>query len=361
MDNNKLVFERVSQTNIFIGSDLFSALAHKIRTLNSKQCVVVTNETISSLYSDALKQQLQENGIAPTFVIIKDGESYKSIDTAYEIINQLSRNEIDRACPIIGFGGGVVCDITGFVASIYKRGLPLILFPTSLLAMVDASFGGKNAVNTPTAKNLAGTFYQPIMTFMDVSILKSLPLSQLYYGLVEALKHGLISDMAYFNYIINNLDEIKQKQESVLERLIRRSVHIKSDFILTDELDLGKRAHLNFGHTFGHAIETIGNYLRFNHAEAVGLGMLMAIKASNNVGIAKDDFSSLLSEILKKIELPITLPIDFTADKIIEAIKSDKKRNSEGIKFILTEEPGKTMPYIVKIEDLENFVKNSMI
>ena len=362
MESQKLEFTRHSQTDIFIGTELFPVLASKFNIAGlPKSCVIVTNETIASLYLEQLTKALEERNIKTISIIVEDGESFKNFDSVQKIIEELSKNQIDRDCPIIGLGGGVICDLTGFAASIYKRGVPLILFPTSLLAMVDASFGGKNAINTETAKNLVGSFYQPLMTFMDVSLLNTLPLSQLYYGLVEPLKHGLIFDMAYFNFIMKNLDDIKTKKLPVLQRVIRRSVYIKKEFITDDELDNGKRAHLNFGHTFGHGLETAGEYRRYNHAEAVGLGMLMAIKAAVNVGLLKDDFSDKLKEVLVKLELPTEIPAAFPIDKMIEAIKSDKKRNHEGIKFILPEEPGKTKIYKVKPADLDEFVRNSLV
>lgn len=362
MENQKLEFTRHSQTNIFIGTELFSELAAKFNMAGlPKSCAIVTNETLAELYLAPLKEELGKKNIKTASIIIPDGESYKNLDTVNSIITQLSQNEVGRECPLIGLGGGVICDITGFTASIYKRGMPLILMPTSLLAMVDASFGGKNAVNTSATKNLIGSFYQPIMTFIDVSLLNSLPLSQLYYGLVEALKHGLISDTAYFNFIIKSLEEIKAKNIPMLQRVIRRSVFIKKEFIMEDELDNGQRAHLNFGHTFGHGLETAGEYRRYNHAEAVGLGMLMAIKAAANANILEEDYSKQLEEILKKLELPTSIPVTISIDKIIEAIRSDKKRNHDGIRFILPEKPGKTRVYTVKPSELDDFVRQAIV
>lgn len=362
MENQKLKFTRHSQTDIFIGTDLFTEIAAKFNIAGlPKESVIITNETVGQLYLEKLTQALKTKNIKVTAITIGDGECFKNLDTVNYIVKQLVANEIDRNCPIIGLGGGVVCDLSGFIAAIYKRGTPLILVPTSLLAMVDASFGGKNAINTDSAKNLIGTFYQPVMTFVDVSLLKSLPLSQIYYGLVEALKHGLIYDFAYFNFIIKHLNEIKQISIPMLQRVIRRSIFIKKEFISEDELDTGKRFHLNFGHTFGHGIETAGDYRRYNHAEAVGLGMLMATKAAKNLGILKEDYFSSLEKVLTSIELPTHIAKSCSAEKIIDAIKSDKKRSADGIKFILPEKPGKTLIHKVKTEDLDNFVKNSFV
>lgn len=362
MENQKLEFTRHSKTDIFIGTELFQIIGAKFNLAGlPKSCVIITNETISKLWLDNLTTALNQQNIKVNSIIIPDGESYKNFETVQNIINQLVQYEVERDCPIIGLGGGVVCDIAGFTASIYKRGVPLVLIPTSLLAMVDASFGGKTAINTSTAKNLVGSFYQPVITFMDVGLLGTLPLSQLYYGIVEALKHGLIYDMAYFKFIIKNLEDIKAKKLPVLQRVIRRSVYIKKEFIIEDELDNGKRAHLNFGHTFGHALETVGNYVRYNHAEAVGLGMLMAIKAALNVEILKEDFSDQLKEILSQLELPTQISTDIPVEKLIDAIKSDKKRSHDAIKFILPEEKGKTVIYKVKPAELDNFVRKAML
>lgn len=362
MENQRLEFTRHSKTDIYIGSDLFSEIGSRFNIAGlPKNCAIITNETIAKIYLEPLIKSLYEKNIKSIFIVIPDGESHKNFEIAMDVINQLNQNEVDRECPIIGLGGGVVCDLSGFVASIYKRGLPLILIPTSLLAMVDASYGGKNAINTSYAKNLVGTFNQPLMTFMDVNLLNTLPLSQLYYGLVEALKHGLIYDMAYFNFIVKNIEDIKAKKSAVIQRVIRRSVYIKKEFIAEDELDTGKRAHLNFGHTFGHALETVGEYRRYNHAESVGLGMLMAIKAALNVGILKEDFSYQLKEVLKTLEMPTGLPIAIPVEKIVEAIKFDKKRNHDGIKFILPEKPGRTVIYKVKPAELDDFVRGSLV
>ncbi len=362
MENQKLEFTRHNSTNIFIGSDLFPEIGAKFNIAGlPKSCAIITNEPIAKIYLEPLIKSLYEINIKSVFIVIPEGETYKNFDTAMDIINQLNQNEVERDCPIIGLGGGVICDLSGFVASIYKRGLPLILIPTSLLAMVDASFGGKNAINTDNAKNLVGTFYQPLMTFMDINLLHTLPLSQLYYGLVEALKHGLIYDMAYFNYIVKNLDDIKAKKASTIQRVIRRSVYIKKEFICEDELDVGRRVHLNFGHTFGHALETVGEYRRYNHAEAVGLGMLMATKAAVNTGILKEDFSEQLKEVLKILEMPTTISLTISVEKIVESIKSDKKRYHDGINFILPEKPGRTVVYKVKSNELDEFVRNSLV
>ena len=362
MENQRLEFTRNNHTDIYIGSDLFSEVAAKFNISGlPKHCAILTNKTVAKYYLEPLIKELENKNIKSAVIQIEDGESYKSFETVNSIIEELAAAEIDRDCPLIGLGGGVICDLAGFVASTYKRGIPLILMPTTLLAMVDASFGGKNAINTPTAKNLIGTFYQPLITFMDVKLLTSLLSQQLYCGLVEALKHGLIFDMAYFNFIVNNLEEIKNKNIPILQRVIRRSVFIKKEFISEDELDNGRRVHLNFGHTFGHGLETSGNYVRYNHAEAVGLGMLMAIKASINVGILKEDFSEKLVNVLKSLDMPTEITNTLSIEKVIEAIKSDKKRSHDGIKFILPESEGKTVVYRVKPEDLDNFVRTAIV
>ena len=362
MENQKLNFIRHYQTDIYLGEDLFPEIAGKFNISGlPRDCVIITNENVGNLYLKDLTEALKAKNIKTTPIIIKDGECFKNFETVNNIIQQLAGQHIDRSCPIIGLGGGVVCDISGFVASTYKRGTPLILVPTSLLAMVDASFGGKNAINTDSAKNLIGTFYHPIMTFVNISVLKSLPLSQMYYGLVEAIKHGLIYDFAYFNFIINNLDEIKKFNLPILQRIIRRSIFIKREFVTNDELDNGKRGHLNFGHTFGHGIETAGDYRRYNHAEAVGLGMLMAIKASVKLGILKENYFKMLESLLKELDLPTQISSEVSIDKLIQAIQSDKKRNNDFIKFILPENLGKTIVYKVKANEIDRFVRDALV
>lgn len=361
METQKIAFDRQIQSEIILGTDILKDIAVRLTRLRmAKKCVIVTNDTVAKWYLQPLIAELRTRGMEAAEIIIPDGEKHKSLSTAESVISRLSELNTDRDCPIIALGGGVITDLTGFIASIYKRGIPLVLMPTSLLAMVDAAVGGKNAVNTDQGKNLIGTFYQPLLTAIDVSYLKTLPLSQLAYGLVEAIKHGAIADAAYFRFIAKNLEDIKAKQLNILQRLIRRSIHIKRSFVAEDEFDQGLRAHLNFGHTFAHALEVSGNFIRLHHGEAVGIGMLMALKASANVGLLKEDYRESLKVMLNELGLPDRFPSELEKKEIINCIFQDKKKNQTGFRFILPVTLGKTEIFTLNEDKLQDFVLASI-
>ncbi|HNS09323.1 MAG TPA: 3-dehydroquinate synthase [Candidatus Ozemobacteraceae bacterium] len=361
METQRLVFKRHSTNEIILGNDIVKeTVSRLLRFRVARHCAIITNETIARWYLAPLASELRSRGFSVHEIIVPDGEKFKTFDTALDIIKSLSASGIDRDCPLIGLGGGVVCDLTGYVASIYKRGLPLVLVPTSLLAMVDASIGGKNGVNLEQGKNLAGTFYQPLLTAIDVAVLRTLPLNQLSYGLVEAVKHGAIADSAYFRFIFKHMSEIKSKQLPLMQRLIRRSIHIKKSFVATDELDTSLRNHLNLGHTFGHALEGAGNFIRLHHGEAVGLGMLMAIKASTSNGILEEDYSEALRAILTEFNLPTKIPNELEKKEILNNLAQDKKKSQTGYQFILPVTLGKTMIHKVEPEKIDDFFTSAM-
>lgn len=362
MESQKLTFNRSTTSEIILGNDILKEIAARVlRTRAARTCAIVTNDTIAGWYLQPLLAELRTRGIKATEIIVPDGEKHKNSTTANELISRLSEIGIDRDCPIIALGGGVICDLTGFVASIYKRGLPLILLPTSLLAMVDACIGGKNGINTDQGKNLVGTFYQPNVTAIDVSYLRTLPLSQLSYGMIEAVKHGAIADSAYYRFILKNMHDLRSKQLNVLQRLIRRSIHIKKSFVAEDEFDHELRTHLNLGHTFGHALESAGNFIRLHHGEAVALGMLMALKASANEGILEEDYSESLRTIIRELGLPEKIPNELDKKEILNNLSQDKKKVQNGYRFILPRTLGKTVIHTVSPEKINDFVLSAMI
>lgn len=361
MESQKLVFNRSSHSEIILGNDILKDVVSRILRIRlARHCAVVTNETIGKWYLQPLLAELRSRGMTACEIVIPDGEKFKNFETANTIMAQLCQAGIDRDCPIIALGGGVICDLTGFVASIYKRGLPLVMMPTSLLAMVDASIGGKNGINLEQGKNLVGTFYQPVLTAIDVSVLRTLPLSQLSYGLIESVKHGAIADSAYYRFILKNLGDIRSKQLNLMQRLIRRSIHIKKSYVADDELDLGNRAHLNLGHTFGHALEAAGNYIRLHHGEAVGLGMLMALKASAAIGKLEDDYSESLQAILTEFGMPVKIPNELDKKEILNTLAQDKKKGQDGYKFILPAALGKTFIHRVEADKITDFLNSAV-
>ncbi len=361
MESQRLVFKRSSTNEVILGNDIVKEIVSRLMRFRvARHCAVVSNDTIAKWYLQPLLSELRSRGFVAHEIMVAEGEKHKNYETAATIMKSLSDAGMDRDCPVIALGGGVICDLTGFVASIYKRGLPLVLLPTSLLAMVDACIGGKNAINLEQGKNLAGTFYQPFFTAIDVSVLRTLPLGQLSYGLVEAVKHGAIADAAYYRFILKNLSDIKSKQLPLMQRLIRRSIHIKKAFVAGDELDQGLRSHLNFGHTFGHALEATGGYIRLHHGEAVGLGMLMAIKAAASLRLLEEDYSESLKAILSEFGLPTTIPVELDKKEILNHISQDKKKNQNGYHFILPVTLGKTIVHKVDPDRIEDFLNASM-
>lgn len=361
MESQKLVFSRTSNSEILLGKDLFKEIAARVyRLRTAKKCAVITNEIIAKWYLQPLLAELRTRGIKADEIVLPDGEKYKTPETAFSLVTRFCELDLSKDCPVIALGGGVIGDLCGFAASVYKRGIPFVQVPTSLLAMVDASVGGKNGVNLPLGKNLVGTFYQPVLTAIDVSVLRTLPLTQLSYGIIEAIKHGAIADSAYYRFISNYSADIKSKQINILQRLIRRSIHIKKSIVQEDELDQGIRNQLNLGHTFGHALETAGNYIRLHHGEAVGLGMLMALRASKSIGILEEDYSESLLHLLAEFSLPQKVPEELDKKEILNTITQDKKKNREGYTFILPLKLGKVVSHRVPVEKLEDFISDSM-
>ncbi|MGM0600357.1 MAG: 3-dehydroquinate synthase [Candidatus Rifleibacteriota bacterium] len=358
METQKLSFNRTTTSEILLGNDIFKEIAARVhRSRTAKKCAVITNEVVAKWYLKPLLLQLRDRGFQANEIIIADGEKYKNLETVTQILNRLCELEIDRDCPVIALGGGVTCDITAFAASIYKRGVPLILIPTTLMAMVDACVGGKTGVNLEQGKNLIGTFYQPMLTAIDVAVLKTLPLTQLSYGLVEALKHGAIADAAYFRFIAKNCAAIKACDLSLMQRLIRRSIHIKKSIVLEDELDKGIRNQLNYGHSFGHALESAGNYIRLHHGEAVGLGMLMALNGAAQSRILKEDYRQAFVSILKEFNLPVKIPGELDKNEILHTLCQDKKKDQEGFKFIFPVKIGEVTEFKVPENKITDFLK----
>lgn len=361
MNSQRLEFTRSSQTEILIGKGIYEDFVGRLfRLTPNKKLVIVTNEIVAKWHGQALIDELTKRGFVVKTHIVPDGEKFKNAETMLGIIEFLAENELDRDSVLLGLGGGVICDLAGLAASVFKRGIKLALVPTTLLAMVDASFGGKNGINLAGGKNLLGTFYQPNLTCVDVNALLTLPLSQLSYGMVESIKHGLIADSAYYRFLCKNIKEIRSRQLDIVQRAVRRSIAIKKMFIEKDELDQGMRAHLNYGHTFGHALEAAGDYIRLNHCEAVGIGMLMALKGSAHLGILKEDYSNQLKQVLKDLELCTSIPTEIGIAQILSFIAKDKKRNEKGFNFVLPISIGKTIIHTVKQEELEDFIAQSM-
>ena len=325
---------------IHIGSRL---LGHTGRQLTENgltgNLVIITNPIVKRLYGDALKQNLTGEGFRVIILQVPDGEEQKSLEVAGRLYNELTDAYAERATPILALGGGVIGDLTGFVAATYLRGVPLIQIPTTLLAQVDSSIGGKVAIDHGQLKNKIGAFYQPKLVITDIATLKTLDTKTLINGLAEVIKYAIIWDKELLTYIEGNLDKIKSLDDRVLEEIVFRSAKIKAEIVEKDEKDLGLRAILNYGHTVGHGIESASDF-KVEHGEAVAIGMLAAAKISSKLGILNKNELLSLKSLIQRAGLPTRIP-NLKVDKITQAIKHDKKILMGKIRFVLPKSLGK--------------------
>jgi len=328
--------------NILIGRGLINDCGRILETLKiGTDAVVITNRRVSGLYGDAVARALKKNAFTIRFELISDSEKAKSLSTAEGILNRLSRYDVGKRIFIIALGGGVVGDLAGFVASVYKRGIPYVQMPTTLLAQVDSSIGGKVAVDLSVAKNLVGSFYQPRAVICDISAVKTLPLRQIRNGLAEIIKYGVIKDAALFRYLELNYKRVLKLEDSALEHIISRSCKIKSDIVAKDELDRRcVRAVLNYGHTIGHAVEAAAGYSgKYNHGEAVALGMLASGRIASELGFIREADAGRIEKLIEDVGLPVSIE-GVALPKIYEAHLHDKKFSSGKNRFILASKIG---------------------
>ncbi len=324
---------------ILIGSGLLKETGQRLKEIGSSdRLVIITNPIVQKLYGNSLNQALLKDGFKVTILPVADGEEQKSLETAGRLYTELSEAYTERGTPILALGGGVIGDLAGFVAATYFRGVPLVQIPTTLLAQVDSSIGGKVAVNHGQLKNKIGAFYQPRLVISDSSTLKSLPQGEFANGLAEVIKSAVIRDRDFFTFIETNLDKIKSLDEGVLEEVIFRSASIKAEVVAKDETDLGLRHILNYGHTIGHAIETVADF-KINHGGAVAIGMLAAARISNKLGILGEDELARLRGVISGAALPTEIP-DLDRGKMLQAIGHDKKISGGKVKFILPKSIG---------------------
>jgi len=301
--------------------------------------VIITNPIVNNLYGDTVGRSLTAEGFTVTTLTIPDGEEQKSLETAGRLYHELAECYAERTTPILALGGGVIGDLAGFVAATYLRGVPLIQVPTTLLAQVDSSIGGKVALDHDRLKNKIGAFYQPRLVISDIDTIKTLGDKQFTDGLAEVIKYGVIQDEGFFTYLENNLDRIKLLDTETLEEVVFRSANIKARVVEKDEKDLGLRAILNFGHTVGHAIESVSDF-KVSHGEAVAIGMLAAARISHRMGILTQNELSRLEGLIKRAGLPTGLP-DPGIEKLVSAMKQDKKVLKGKLRFVLPESLGK--------------------
>ncbi len=330
----------INSYNIQVGRGLLTQTGPKLTEIGfSDKLVIITDPTVKSLYGNTLKESLTSSGFKVLILEVPEGEEQKSLETAGRLYHELTDFYAERTTPLLALGGGVIGDLTGFVAATYLRGVPLIQIPTTLLAQVDSSIGGKVAVNHSLLKNKIGAFYQPRLVISDITTLKTLTTGELSDGLAEAIKYGVIRDEELFTYLEENIDRIKALDERTLETIVFRSARIKAEVVGKDERDFGLRNILNYGHTVGHAIESVSDF-KVQHGEAVAIGMLVAARISNRLGKLDKNELIRLKKLIIRAGLPTEVP-SLQLERLMQAMKHDKKILQGKVRFVLPDSIGK--------------------
>lgn len=349
MNETKIKVRASKEYNVIIGKGLLDVSANYLDNLCvSKKTVIVSDDKVFYIYGETLMRSLSQKGIKSISFVFKRGETSKDIKVLTQLLEFLAINNISRDSLIIALGGGVTGDLAGFAASVYLRGIPYVQIPTTLLAAVDSSVGGKTAINLSAGKNLAGSFYQPSLVLCDIDTFKTLDYDDFADGISEAIKYGIICDKALFEKI---------KQEGFSEDLltiVSTCVSIKRDIVERDEFDTGLRQLLNLGHTFGHAIEKCSNF-SIRHGHAVSIGLAAAAKVSETMGIAKKPIYEKIRKLIESYKLPYAN--HFEPEDLFNAALSDKKINSDKITLVMIEDIGQSILYPVNIDSLLNIFK----
>lgn len=301
--------------------------------IHGNQVFVVSNQCVADYYLPALRAQLLDYQLAVH--LMPDGESFKTLTTLEAIIGALLEQGFNRSVTIIALGGGVVGDTAGFAAASYQRGVPFIQIPTTLLSQVDSSVGGKTAVNHALGKNMIGAFYQPQAVLIDTRTLQTLPDRELSAGLAEVIKHGVLASADYFDMVEDNIASLRVRDEALMAATIKGSCEIKAAVVAADEKERGQRALLNFGHTFGHAIETGLGYGAWLHGEAVGAGMVMAADLSLRLGRCSSADALRIKALVHQAGLPVELPGSLDESTMLRLMSKDKKTTDDGLRFVL--------------------------
>jgi 3-dehydroquinate synthase len=327
---------------VYIGRDLLLDEELLARHVAGSQVVIVSNDIVAPLYVDRIRAAIGKRQLV-TEIVLPDGEQYKTLDTLSGIFDRVLADNHSRSTTFIAVGGGVVGDITGFAAACYQRGVNFIQVPTTLLAQVDSSVGGKTAVNHPLGKNMVGAFYQPSAVLIDINTLQTLPARELSAGLAEVVKYGLISDPDFYGWLQEHMPRLLAREEPALAEAIERSCAIKAQVVAADEREGGMRAILNLGHTFGHAIETGQGYGQWLHGEAVATGMLLALQLSARRGWIADAQVSQFKEMLLGMHLPVHIPDDMDADAFLRLMARDKKVIDGRMRLVLLRRIGEAV------------------
>lgn len=303
---------------------------------------VITNPTVNQYYGEIVKDSIQQKGIGAKIIEIPDGEKYKSYESAYELYGKMIDYKMDRTSTVISLGGGVIGDLSGFVAATYMRGISFVQIPTTLLAQVDASVGGKVAINHPKGKNLIGAFYQPKFVLIDLSALDSLPMRDIRSGMAELIKHGMIMDRPLFEKIESEIHKVLDLDKSLMIELVAQSCRDKGKIVEEDEKEAGIRAILNYGHTFAHAIEALTDYKEYRHGEAVSIGMACAGKLAVDIGLLDEKEHRRQVELLDVIGLPTEFP-EIASEEVLKTMYLDKKVRNGKLRFVLQKSIGEVI------------------
>ena len=322
--------------DIVIGSGILRIAAERVGPrLSMTHAVIITDENVHTPHAINVAEGLADSGAAVDLIVVDAGETSKSAPTADRLWNQLLECNTDRGSVIVAVGGGVIGDLAGFVAATYTRGVALVQIPTTLLAQVDSSVGGKVAINLPAAKNMVGAFWQPAAVVIDTRVLSSLPQREYRAGLGEIVKYGVIQDADFFNYLEQNVDQILAREDSVLQHVVARCCQLKADVVQEDEREeSGRRAILNYGHTFGHALEAATRYQELLHGEAVAIGMLCASRLAESLELVDGDFTARQRDLLSAFGLPVEVPAVDLGD-VLDAMQRDKKVAHGKLRFVL--------------------------
>jgi 3-dehydroquinate synthase len=328
---------------IHIGKDLLNDVESFLGIADS--FFIITDQNVDSLYGNKLQRGLKNKKYYQ--YIIAPGEDSKNMETITSILSCMLESNLTRRSMVIAFGGGVVGDIAGFCASIYMRGIPFIQVPTTLLAQVDSSVGGKTGVNLPQAKNSIGTFYQPKGVVIDTSLLYTLTPRELLSGIGEIIKYGIIKDYHFFQYLQENIERIKELDDTILQYVIKRCCEIKAAIVAQDEKELGVRKILNFGHTIGHGLEGITRYQKYTHGEAVLLGMYYETILARNLGVIEESYFFEIIDFIQKFDINLDIS-SYPIQQLIDIMIYDKKNHNDKISFILPTKKGIVEEYLLE-------------
>ncbi len=324
---------------IHIGRGLLVRAELVAGAIPQPRVAIVTNDTVATFWLERLAGPLESAGVACVRIVVPDGENHKNWTTLDTVIDRLLAHRCDRHTAIVALGGGVVGDLAGFAAATYQRGVPFVQVPTTLLAQVDSSVGGKTAINHARGKNMVGAFYQPQLVLADMDTLATLPERELRAGLAEVIKHGAIRDAGLFAWLEANVERLVARDPEALAHAVERSIEIKADVVARDERETGERALLNFGHTFGHAIENGLGYGTWLHGEAVAAGMVMAAELSARLGLLDAQSAERLRRLIERAGLPSAGP-PIPPERYLELMSVDKKAQGGRVRFILLERLG---------------------